>query len=397
VEEKLQEKNRVAGRESILETHGAEIMAAMEVASVNTKGKRKADAAVGPLAAWKDAYQQRVVEEHPGKAKKSKRSPTTVTAHDDDKFVATESSTDPVELYGIYHSKTIDELKDVLRHNRQVLVGTKDVLLYKVIDGARFNGRLSHCPLCRTGRLKIDPVTWQVRCNGTFDESVQRRMECHYKCAPEDAPRHEPFYQHAPTPAEEALMDEHDNLDNDPDQEDRIEKCRKALRKIVDWDVTSKEAIRRTTQAILTALPKDLRTQLPDDPAEAQRLVGPLLLEQPNYNALSTILVQRFSPKPSAVAATAVDTSPNAALVAAFAELSQLYFKTGNPNAGRVYQKVVGSVQALPYAITPDNCRTLGKGKNKIENIGKSTLEKIVEFATTGTMQKLEEKRADAA
>ena len=39
----------------------------------------------------------------------------------------------------------------------------------------------------------------------------------------------------------------------------------------------------------------------------------------------------------------------------------------------------------------------LSKGKNKVANIGKSSAEKMKEFLSTGTMQKLEEKRMLAA
>jgi DNA polymerase/3'-5' exonuclease PolX len=40
---------------------------------------------------------------------------------------------------------------------------------------------------------------------------------------------------------------------------------------------------------------------------------------------------------------------------------------------------------------------SLGKGKNKVDGIGVAFAQKIKEFCETGTMEKLEEKRADHA
>jgi DNA polymerase/3'-5' exonuclease PolX len=47
--------------------------------------------------------------------------------------------------------------------------------------------------------------------------------------------------------------------------------------------------------------------------------------------------------------------------------------------------------------ITADNAMSLSKGKTKIPNIGKASAEKMKEYMETGTIQKLEEKRADNA
>ena len=46
--------------------------------------------------------------------------------------------------------------------------------------------------------------------------------------------------------------------------------------------------------------------------------------------------------------------------------------------------------------ITADNALGLGKGKTKINGVGKSSAEKMSEFMKTGTIQKLEEKREAA-
>ena len=96
-----------------------------------------------------------------------------------------------------------DELKDVLRWNRQVLKGTKDLLLAKVLDGHVYRGRLTRCPLCLGGKLKLefvgddgdaDNYKLAVSCVGSFDEDKQVRLSCNYVTTPEEAPRWKPWY-----------------------------------------------------------------------------------------------------------------------------------------------------------------------------------------------------------
>ena len=62
--------------------------------------------------------------------------------------------------------------------------------------------------------------------------------------------------------------------------------------------------------------------------------------------------------------------------------------------AGGTYKKVANAIKDLDYEITADNAKGLGKGKTKVDGIGKGSSEKIHEFLETGKMAKLEEKRA---
>ena len=57
------------------------------------------------------------------------------------------------------------------------------------------------------------------------------------------------------------------------------------------------------------------------------------------------------------------------------------------------YQKAITALLSLDYEITGDNAKGLGKGKTKLPGIGKGSADKIHEFVTSGTIQKLEEKR----
>jgi len=97
-----------------------------------------------------------------------------------------------IEAYRLYASFKNDQLKDVLRWNRQMLTGTKPYLLVKCLDG-HLRGRLARCPLCG-GRLKLNETGCQaVQCGGTFDEDRQMRVPCYYSASLLEAPRLRPW------------------------------------------------------------------------------------------------------------------------------------------------------------------------------------------------------------
>jgi DNA polymerase/3'-5' exonuclease PolX len=58
---------------------------------------------------------------------------------------------------------------------------------------------------------------------------------------------------------------------------------------------------------------------------------------------------------------------------------------------------VVNAVKEMTQEITADNAMSFCKAKTKIPGVGKASAEKMKEFCETGTMEKLEEKRAALA
>jgi PADR1 (NUC008) domain len=99
-----------------------------------------------------------------------------------------------IDAYASYKACKADELKDMLRWNNQILVGTKDVILCKVIDGIVF-GRLGRCSMCNGGKLKFNvDNAHEILCNGEFDEATQRKIACPYTTMPSKAPRYLPWY-----------------------------------------------------------------------------------------------------------------------------------------------------------------------------------------------------------
>ncbi len=76
-----------------------------------------------------------------------------------------------LKVYKKYHKDKVAELKDVLRWNKQLLGGTKEFVLFKVVDGV-VHGRLWLCPLC-AGDLKYMEGDYDsICCSGRYDEGM---------------------------------------------------------------------------------------------------------------------------------------------------------------------------------------------------------------------------------
>lgn len=327
-----------------------------------------------------------------------------------------------LDAYANFKDAKNADLQDILRYNRQVLKGTKEFMLAKVIDGVVY-GRLSRCNLCG-GQLKMregdGPMI--VECGGSFDESSQRRISCAFTCLAAEAPRWQPWYEKEPTEEQARAMDDlieqykeasgapvitKSSKDDDTDLKTLIKSASK-----IDWELTSKQGIKSAVTGLecIFADKENVtkkRLDLPKDPKQARMKI----LETVNMNRDKTaeemiaILIQEIGwaevkaaqmAKKTAALAHSIQCEANAPIVAALQELAELYYKEGNRNAGSAYTKAVAAISSLKWKITEDNAQGLAKGKTKVPNIGKSTADKIFEFVTTGTIAKLDEKRADA-
>lgn len=77
-----------------------------------------------------------------------------------------------VEIYMQHEKETNDQLHDILKWNRQLVSGTKDILMARVIDG-QMHGRLGRCPLCVRGKLQLEnEAAKNAICKGFFNEDV---------------------------------------------------------------------------------------------------------------------------------------------------------------------------------------------------------------------------------
>jgi len=87
-----------------------------------------------------------------------------------------------------FSKKSVADLKDLLRINKQMISGTKKELVVRVTDGVK-NGRLPVCPACGHGILRLSSREGLVECGGYFDEEIGMRIPCKFTKPFEDVTR----------------------------------------------------------------------------------------------------------------------------------------------------------------------------------------------------------------
>mmetsp|Transcript_16797 Transcript_16797/g.35519 ORF Transcript_16797/g.35519 Transcript_16797/m.35519 type:complete len:486 (+) Transcript_16797:230-1687(+) len=311
-----------------------------------------------------------------------------------------------------YQKLKADDLKSILRWNLGYgTSGNKDILLLRCIDG-HVNGRLARCPTCFKGKLNLNDsdAGATIICKGYFNEEIQNRIPCQYSCPVADTPRLQPWYSSEPTEEEteamKAITEKHEALADGGGGESSDDippvLAKEAAKLESSWDTSDRKNAAQTIVDLCTT--HEVTVDLPQDEKKARKAVGKILLSNMDATCaeMLALVVKEFgwaSVKEDAKArqksalAGSCTVAENGGIVQALQELGDLYFKDGNSNAGLTYKKAVASITALDYEITADNAKGLCKGKTKVAGIGKGTSDKIYEFCTTGTIQKLEEKR----
>lgn len=310
----------------------------------------------------------------------------------------------------IYGKMKNEDLKSVIRWNLGYgTTGTKDILLLRCIDG-HVNGRLGRCPTCFKGKLNLkeEDAGATIICKGYYDEDIAQRIPCGYATAVASAPRLQPWYSNEPTQEEieamKAITEKHEAVAGGKGGDGNVppEMATAAGKIEDDWDsLRGKEKAQSIVDICTTGKTK---ADLPQDEKKARIAVGKLIMSNQDATALETLelVIKEFGvssdkeeakAKQKSAMASSCKVSANAGIVQAFQELGDYYFKDGNANAGLTYKKAITAITGLDYEITEDNAKGLGKGKTKLVGIGKGTADKIYEFCSTGTIQKLEEKR----
>ena len=328
------------------------------------------------------------------------------------------------------------------------MTGKKEFVLFKVIDG-EVNGRLGNCVLCG-GRLKFQEDDLEhVVCNGRFDEDTNMRLPCGFK-APidEKTPRYHPWHSDEPTDEEKEAMEKQiDEARGEGGGEDNavgkelLEQAEK-----MDWKMIDKQQIQAATGELLKLVSGKI--DLPEN-KPPKMVLGPILLANRDKapKEIVNLVIEKYGfkeekEKKAAAKEAAIESQcanpKNAALLLVFQELKEFYFKgmvvscnsmlkrcafvspfdhlnisvcsnldshicfalllsEGNRNAGASYTKVCNALKDLKHEVTAKNAMSFSKGKTKIPGIGKGSAEKMKEFMETGTIQKLEEKRANNA
>jgi hypothetical protein len=218
---------------------------------------------------------------------------------------------------------------------------------------------------------------------------------------------------HEPTKEEDEEMDrliaeaqgQATPTDGDPAVEALIQKANK-----LELELHNNEGIKKATAAIYNLLKScEKSIDLPEEESDAKHRVGAMVAAN-RSEPIATIIRNLVSElgfrdakddkaaKKQAALKDSCKCPENLPIVSAFQELSEMYFKEGNRNGGVVHSKVATALQNLDFVVTEENAMSLGKGaKTKVAGIGEKSAEKILEFVSTGTIEKLEEKRATLA
>lgn len=315
------------------------------------------------------------------------------------------------EVYGIYEGCKNDELKDVLRWNKQMVGGTKDALLARIIDG-HLNGRLGRCPACKNGRVKLAEDGDGAFCNGYFDEENGVRVSCFFKSSIDKAPRLHPWYSKEPSEEEMEAIEAQDEAAKSggatsEEQTENVKEDTEKMTKLVkgiDWDMSDSSGIKQAMKDMVGICEGYLA--IPSDAKKARMEIGKIIVANKSLPATEVLaeIIDRFGfaeikgeakKKQEDAIASLCANSANASLVEAFLEMSKLFFKSGDSIRGNANAKAAEAIKGIDFEINEDNALGLGKGKKtKVAGIGKGSAEKIKEFIETGQIEKLEELRA---
>ena len=303
------------------------------------------------------------------------------------------------DVLAIYEKMGVNELKDFLRWNRQVLKGTKPTLLLKCLDG-HMNGRIGKCPMCKHGKLSLceEDEGDTITCTGYFNEEVSGRFSCSFTCKYSDVPRFK-WFMEKPSEEEEAEMDSEENQE-DSSAKNVADKMASAIGKDTEFNLNNRAGIREAVEHYVDVC-KEFKVNLPED--EATRQVGTLLISDKSLSVseFCLVLCKKFGMKRSEeedqkrrdMISSQCVCSSNGPIFEVITELGNFYEKEGNRNATNSYRKVANAIKNLDYEITADNAMGLSKGRTKVAGIGKGSAEKMKEFLLTGKIEKLEEKR----
>ena len=210
------------------------------------------------------------------------------------------------------------------------------------------------CPL-DGGKLKVADDETKVECGGTFDEGASFRMPCS-NCFPissGDVPRGK-WFTSEPTEEEAAEMENEAKGDEEETGEDSPLGKLMAAAASLEFDMSSGSGKKQAAQDLLDLLLEfdGTKVDLPSDDKKCFREIGALISSDASISPSEAmkLVVEKYgfadkkagkAAKKEAAVKNACAEPSNGPLLMAFAELSEIYFKEGNTNAGISYQKVL--------------------------------------------------------
>ncbi len=270
------------------------------------------------------------------------------------------------------------------------------------------------CPTCFKGKLQLveKDAGETVACGGYFDEDISARIPCTYVAKNERAPRLQPWYSEKPTEEQmeeiKRITEEHEAKASGGGGGESGGAPSELLKLVndLDWPDISTMTGKKKAASLMVELctSGNVKVDLPQDEKKAVMACGKIIVGNPEASPpqILELIVKEFGISSRKVAlaeqqkdaiADSCHCPANAGVMQAFLELGNLYLKEGNANAAGAYKRAATAIMGLDFEITVDNAKSLCKGKTKVANIGKGSADKMYEFLTTGTIEKLEEKR----
>lgn len=145
----------------------------------------------------------------------------------------------------------------------------------------------------------------------------------------------------------------------------------------LELNFDGKENVQATTKAVMEVVRGQDGLDLPEDEDQLRNYIGPFLMNHIESSAEDILKgiakkygwklanAQKVEAKEKAMADSCAEPK-NGPVLTAIEELAELYFKSGNGNAGATYKKVAAAIKEVDYEITAENALGLGKGRNKV-------------------------------
>lgn len=215
------------------------------------------------------------------------------------------------------------------------------------------NGRLARCPVCSQGKLGLsdEDAGDTIKCAGYWDEDLNTKITCTYVVPSGSAPRLKPWYSEEPTEEQKEEMNESTEKQKaiatgkspDGPPSELIEAAEK-----LDWPDTSDPSQRKKACELMYEIctSGSVKIDLPEDQKKAKQKIFGLFSTASGALSATDVLktvVKEFGiasfkaeakAKQKEALAAGCNCAANAAVLQAFQELSELYFKAGNANAG---------------------------------------------------------------
>ena len=210
------------------------------------------------------------------------------------------------------------------------------------------------CPVCSQGKLNLsdEDAGDTIQLGGYWNEDINIKIRCTYSAPSSSAPRLKPWYSEEPTEEQKEKMKEFTNqqiaLATGKSPDGPPSELLEAAVNIVDWPDTSNPSQRKKSCDLMYEMctSRSVKIDFPEDEKKAKQKIFTIISANKGPMSTTDVLIAvikefgiaaakaEAKAKQASALATVCNCAANAAVLQAFQELSELYFKSGNSNAG---------------------------------------------------------------